>query len=418
MSKPVRKAPLPFEFPGGNWYGKEEERAAVRVIRAKSPFRYYGPDCRYEVDQFEEAFARAAGAKYALATSSGTQALATAMAAMGIGPGAEVVLPAYQWIAIPASILRLGAIPVFADIDDSFTLDPALLATRITPRTKLIVAVHMSGAPVDMKRILAVARKHKLPVLEDCAQCNGGSLGGKPVGAMGRMGIFSLQLNKNMTTGEGGVIVTNNQRLLRRASAIHDLGYPRINGRLVMEDGPYALWGYGGRMNEIAGAIGRVQLKKLPRIVKAMRKSKTAIRKAIGGIDGLTLRRLNDEAGDTGAFLIFTLPSAAVAKRFARMLQADNIYAGLSPTVRVADFGMHVYSNIHALVDKRSNTPDGFPWTLEANKHSAYDYHKGALPQSDDLMDRSIIIPVPSVMSAQDTRDVIAGIRKAADRLL
>ena len=130
------------------------------------------------------------------------------------------------------------------------------------------------------------------------------------------------------------------------------------------------------------------------------------------------MRRLNDPDGDTGAFLIFTLPGATIAKRFAERLNAENIYAGFSPTVRVADFGMHVYSNIHALVAKRSNTPDGFPWTLEANRDSVYDYHKGGLPRADDLMDRGIIIPVPSVMTKQDTRDVIDGIRKVAAALL
>ena len=416
-NKPIRSKPLPFEFPGGNWYGKEEEAAAVRVIRAQSPFRYYGPKCRFEVDKLEEEFARAVGTRYALAASSGTQALATAMATLGIGPGAEVILPAYQWIAIPASILRLGAIPVFAHIDDSFTLDPDDIANRIINLSRLIVAVHMSGAPAHMRRILAVARKHKLPVLEDCAQCNGGSFGGKAVGAWGTLGIFSLQLNKNMTTGEGGMIVLNNQRYLRRAFAIHDLGYPRIDGRLVMEDGPYALWGCGGRLSEIAGAVGRAQLRKLPRIVKAMRRAKSAIVQGIRDIDGLTLRRLNDPAGDTGAFLIFSVPSARAAKRFAGMLNDENIYAGLSPTMRVADFGMHVYSNIHSLVGKHSNSPDGFPWTLEANKRSVYDYGKGALPRSDDLMGRSIILPVPSVMTKQDVQDVIDGIHKVAGAL-
>ena len=415
---PVRRTRLPFEFPGGNWYDKAEEEEAVRVIRAKSPFRYYGPRCRNEVDHLEEEFARAVGTRYALATNSGTQALATAMSALGIGPGAEVIVPGYLWLAIVASVVRLGAIPVIAEIDDSFTLDPDDIEKRITPRTRLIVAVHMSGAAADMGRILKVARKHKIPVLEDGAQCNGGSFGGKKVGSMGAMGIFSLQLNKNMTTGEGGVIVTNSQRLIRRAFAIHDLGYPRIKGRLVMKDGPYALWGFGGRLNEIAGAIGRVQLKKLPRIVAAMRKAKAAIKKGIVGIDGITFRRLNDEKGDSAAFLIFTLPSARIAGRFAKALNAENIYAGFSPTVRVADFGMHVYSNIHSLVGKHSNSVDGFPWTLEANRKSVYNYARGALPRSDDLMDRSVIISIPSVMTKRDIGDTIAGIRKVAARLL
>ncbi len=416
--KATRKKPLPYEFPGGNWYDREEEEAALRVIRARSPFRYYGPQCRFEVDQFEEEFARAVGVKHALAVNSGTQALATAMSALGIGPGAEVIVPGYLWIAIIASIVRLGAIPVLAEIDDSFTLDPDDLEKRITPRTRLIVAVHMTGAPADMERIMKVARRHKLPVLEDCAQCSGGSFQGKRVGSIGTIGIYSLQLNKNMTTGEGGMIVTNSQHLIRRAFSIHDLGYPRINGRLVMKDGPYALWGFGGRLNEIAGAIGRVQLKKLPRIVAAMRKAKRAIKRGIGDLDGITFRRLNDARGDTSAFLTLILPNANLAKKFVSAINAEKLYGGLASLGRVADTGMHVYSNIHSLVGRHSNSPDGFPWTLEANRKSKYDYGRGALPRSDELMDRSLVMSVPSVLTQQEIDDTIRAFRKVAAKVL
>lgn len=416
--KVIKTNPLPFEFPGANFYDRKEEQAAIAVIRNKSPFRFYGPKCQFETDKFEKEFARFTGTKYALAVNSGTQALAIAMSALGIGPGAEVIIPTYMWISIIASIVRLGAIPVLAEIDDSFTLDPSDVEKRITKRTRLIVTVHMSGAPADMRNIMKVARKHKIPVLEDCAQANGATFNDKRVGTFGSMSIFSLQLNKNITTGEGGVVVTDSEHLLKRANAIHDLGYPRINGRLNMSSGPYALWGVGGRMNEIAGAIGRVQLKKLPSIVKSMRKSKNEIKKGIAGIKGLEFRRLNDEKGDSGAFLIFSLPSAAVAKKFAGAMNAENIYAGLSPTIRVSDFGMHVYYNIPSLVKKHSNSPDGFPWTLPANRESVYDYHRGAMPHSDDLMERSIIMPVPSVMTKTDITSTIAGIRKIAGKLL
>ena len=216
----IRKHRLPFEFPGANWYDREEERAAVRVIRAKSPFRYYGPKFGHEVDKLEKKFAKFIGVRHALAVNSGTQALATAMAALGIGPGCEVIVPAYMWIAIVASVARLGAIPVLAEINDSFTLDPNDLEKRITGRTRLIVVVHMSGAPANMPAILKVARRHNIPVLEDCAQCNGGTIKGKKVGSLGTIAIFSLQLNKNMTTGEGGMIVTNSEHLFCRSSCV------------------------------------------------------------------------------------------------------------------------------------------------------------------------------------------------------
>jgi len=416
--KPVRSRRLPFEFPGANHYGREEEAAVLRVMRARSPFRYYGPKLQGEVEKFEAEFAARVGVRHALGVSSGTQALAVAMAAFGVGPGAEVIVPAYMWVSIIGAVVRLGAIPVLAEIDDSFTLDPRDLEARITPRSRLIVAVHMSGAPADLTRILAVARRHKLPVLEDCAQGNGATFRGRPVGGIGAMGIFSLQLNKNMTTGEGGMVTTNSKLLCDRACAIHDLGYPRVGGRLVLKGGPLALWGFGGRMTELSGAIGRAQLRKLPRIVGNMRSAKRKIKAGIADIPGLAFRRLNDEAGDSGAFLIVTLPSAEQAGEFARRLNAENITVGLSPTVRVADFGMHVYYNIPALREKRSNSPDGSPWSLEANRESVYAYEKGAMPRSDALMARSIILPVPSVMTPRDIDDVIRGFRKVAGVVL
>lgn len=418
IDKSIRNKPLSFEFPGANFYGREEEAAALRVIRAKSPFRYYGPKCGYEVDKFENEFAKFTGVRHALAINSGTQALATAMSALGVGPGCEVIVPAYMWIAIVAGIVRLGAIPVLAEIDESFTLDPKNLEKRITGRTRLIVVAHMSGSPANMPAILKIARKHKVPVLEDFAQCNGGTIRGRKIGSFGAMGIVSLQLNKNMTTGEGGIITTNSEHLFRRASAIHDLGYPRIKGRLIMKDGKYALWGFGGRMSEIAGAIARVQLRKLPKVVAAMRRAKTQIKAGIADISGIKFKRLNDEKGDTAAFLILILPDASKARRFAEVLNANKIFAGLSPTMRVADFGMHVYYNIHSLVGKHSNSSDGFPWTLPANKMANYDYHKGALPRSDNLMERSIIMPIPSIMTGRDVADTIRGIRETAGKLL
>jgi len=412
--KPIRSRRLPFEFPGANFYGREEEEAVLRVLRARSPFRYYGPGLRREVERFETEFARAMRAKFALGVNSGTQALIVAMAALGVGPGTEVIVPAYMWVSIVAGIVRLGGIPVLSEIDDSFTLDPEDLEKHITPRTGLIVAVHMSGAPADMAPILAIAHRHKLPVLEDCAQAVGACLDGRPVGGIGTMGVFSLQLNKNMTTGEGGMITTNSSRLIERAIALHDLGYPRVKGRLVAKDLKKSFWGFGGRMSELAGAIGRVQLRKLPRIVRSMRSAKARIKMGIENIPGLIFRRVVDEKGDTGSFLIVTLPTAKQAADFSNMLNAENISVGLSPTRRVTDFGMHIYYNIPSLTEKRSNSPDGFPWSLDVNRSSIYDYHKGAMPLSDDLFARSIVMPIPSVMTAHDIADTIEGFKRVA----
>jgi len=222
--EPVRTTPLPLEFPGIHFMDEEEVDAAVRVLRSRSPFRYYGVDLQGEVDAFEAEFASFLGITHCLAVNSGTSALHTALAALGVGPGQEVIVPAYLWVSVASAVVNLGAIPILADIDDTFCMDPACVEATITPRTTGVICVHMSGAPADVKAIRAVARKHGLFLLEDCAQCTGGSIEGQKVGTFGDMAIFSFQMNKNMTSGEGGWLVTNDVRLYHRAVACHDTG--------------------------------------------------------------------------------------------------------------------------------------------------------------------------------------------------
>jgi 8-amino-3,8-dideoxy-alpha-D-manno-octulosonate transaminase len=296
--EPVRVEPLPLEFPGAHSMDDAEVEAAVRVLKSRSLFRYYGMNPQGEVEAFEREFARFAGVKHALAVGSGTGALHAATAAFGIGPGREVIVPAYLWVSVVAAVVNRGAIPVLADIDDSFCLDPAGIERLITPRTAGIVFIHMSGAPGDVRPVRDIARRHGLWLLEDCAQCAGGTLDGQKVGSFGDMAIYSFQMNKNMTSGEGGCVLTNDSRLYRRAFACHDLGYARDeNGRLVFNDPDARLWGMGCRLDELRAAVLRVQLEKLPGIACAMRRSKARIRAALAEMPGITLRRLPDPAG-------------------------------------------------------------------------------------------------------------------------
>jgi len=338
---PVRTKPLPLEFPGVHYMDEEEVEAAVRVLRARSPFRYYGVDLRGEVEQFEKEFATHLGLPYAVAVSSGTGALHTALSALGVGPGQEVIVPAYMWVAVVASVVNLGAIPILADIDDTFGINPEDLQRRITPRTRGIIAVHMSGAPINIKSIAEIAGEHGLFLLEDCAQANGASIDGQKTGTFGDMAVFSFQMNKNMTAGEGGCVVTRDLRLYRRAIACHDLGYARDDeGRLIFDDPDLCLWGRGYRLDELRGAVLRVQLRKLPRIIESMRNSKYRIRHALEKLPGIKLRRIVDHAGDTGAFLITTYESASIAKDVNHALRAEGIVThpqGLS-NIRMVDW--------------------------------------------------------------------------------
>jgi dTDP-4-amino-4,6-dideoxygalactose transaminase len=409
---PVRSEPLPLEFPGVQHMDEEEVEAAVAVLRSRSPFRYYGIAPGKQAASFEAEFAAFTGARHAVAVGSGTGALYTALSALGVGPGQEVIVPAYLWVSVIAAVVNLGAIPVLADIDGSFTLDPRAVRRAITRRTRGIILVHMSGCPGDVASMRSIASENGLFLLEDCAQCAGGRVNGRSVGTFGDAGIFSFQMNKNMTAGEGGCVVTSDAQLARKVEACHDLGYARDEGgRLVFDDPELCLWGRGCRMDEMRAAILRVQLRKLPAIVGAMRASKYRIRQALERYAGtVQLRTVKDPSGDTGCFLITTYPNAEAARRVNTALRAEGITTfpqGVSNIV-MTEWGLHLYYNNRSLVAKK-----GLAWEIAANNEGpARNYAKGACPVADGLFERSIIIPVPSCLVPQDEDDIIRGFEK------
>jgi dTDP-4-amino-4,6-dideoxygalactose transaminase len=419
--KPVRRKPLPLEFPGVHHMDSKEVQAAIRLLKSRSLFRYYGLHLRKEVEKLEAEFARFAGVKYAVAVSSGTGALHTALSALGAGPGQEIIVPAYLWVSVLAAVVNHGAIPVLADIDQTFCLSPADVEKKITPRTTGIIMVHMSGAPGDVKGVQKIARERKLFLLEDCAQANGATVGGQRVGSFGDVGVFSFQMNKNMSAGEGGAVVTNDFRLWRRAFAAHDLGYARDEkGRLIFDDPSLCLWGKGYRLDELRAAVLRVQLKKLPRIIKSMRRSKYRIRQALGKFPGVLLRKVLDPAGDTGCFLITTYPAAETAQKVNRALRAEGIVTspqGVSNVV-MTDWGLHLYTNNVSLVKKSSVDGHGFPWKLAENAGLEREYGKGTCPVADSLFERSIVIPIPSCLTKRDEDDIIYAFEKVLSAYL
>ncbi len=412
---PVRTKPLPLEFPGVHHMDEEEVQAAVRVLRARSPFRYYGVDLQKEVETFETEFAKFIGIRHAVAVGSGTGALHVALAALGVGPGQEIIIPAYMWVSVAAAVVNQGAIPVVVDIDQTFGLNPEALEKTITAKTKGIIVVHMSGAPCNILAIREIAKRKGLFLLEDCAQCNGGSVRGQKVGTFGDMAIFSFQMNKNMTSGEGGCVVTHDDRLYRRAFACHDLGYARDeNGRLVFDVPELCLWGKGYRLDELRAAVLRVQLKKLPRIIGAMRHSKYRIRQALGKYGQVSLRTIQDPEGDTGCFLITTYLDPPTARRVNLALRAEGIVTfpqGVSNVV-MTEWGLHLYYNIVSLVDRRSGDVAGFPWKLAENSALRMKYEKGSCPVADGLFERSILLPIPSCLTVKDEDEIIQAFEK------
>jgi len=399
----------PREFPGTYWIDEKEEKAVVDVVKNGSLFRYYGLNDAKYVNTFEAKAKKYYGCKYALGVNSGTGALITCIQALGVGPGCEVIVPAFLWVATIGAVIANNAIPVLCEVDESFCLDPLDLEKKITPKTKLIITIHMAGCPCDMDPIMAIAKRHGLLVLEDCAQCNGGSYRGKKVGTIGEMGIFSLQLNKNITSGEGGLIITDDEKLYFKAFSGHDMGLIRVNGRLSTPE-PYAIaWGQGRRMTELCGAVASVQIDKLDAITGSMKASKQRIKKGLSGINGLSFRKLNDAKGDSGPFLIMILDSENAALKSVEKMKKG----GLHNVFRIADYGLHMYFNIPSLVNKISLSPAGNPWSLKENSGSIYDYNKGACPFSDELFSRSILLPIPSKLTAEQETGAVEIVKEA-----
>ena len=412
---PVRSRPLPQEWCGAHYMDEVECDAAARVCRSKTLFRYYGLNLQNEVSRLEREFAEYIGVRYGLAVSSGTAALQVAIGALGIGPGDEVLIPGYFWVSTVGAVVRAGAIPVLVDCDDTFDMDPQDAARKITARTKAILVVHMGGVIGRIAEIVALARQRNLKVVEDCAQAAGARQKGVKAGAFGDLSIFSFQMNKHMTSGEGGMVMTNDEHLYRRAEAIHDLGYPRNEaGRLVMDDPSMQLWGIGCRMSELTGAVARVQLKKLERITGAMRSAKLEIKKALA--DELTFREVPDPDGDAGSFLMTVFPTREQSLKFTAALRAEGVVAdkgGMYP-VHMDEWGLHIYYNVASLVNKRGISAVS-PWQMAENRASSHvSYAKGTCPHLDDLISRTMIFCVASILTDADVEDIIKAYKKVA----
>ena len=393
--------------------GDEERAAVLEVLESKSLFRYYGPDLKRKVEAFEDGARASLDVPFAVATSSGTAALRCAFAALGIGCGDEVIVPAFTFIATVNAVVTSAAVPVFAEIDETLGLDAADVEARITPRTKAIVAVHLDNGVCAMDALLAVADLHGVPVVEDAAQAMGATLGGRALGTIGALGCYSLQLEKNVTSGEGGLVVTGDEELWLRAARYQDQGGQFVTSsggsRGGDTDAPFV--GENLRMTEIAGAIAEVQLRKLPGLLDAQRKNQQRVLEQLVDLDrfGVTLRRLPDPDGDGGSSVSFFVADGDVARRFAKALRAERIPAGQLYN------GKPVYLT-PSIVAKRTASGKGGPWNC-AEHPTDVTYGPGLCPRTEELAGRSVIVPIGAAYSDADCDDVAVGIRKVAAAL-
>lgn len=260
-------------FIGTHYIGKEEIKAAKKVLKSKSLFRYHGPKLLYKTDEFEQNMKEYLGVKYVLACSNGGSAIKLCCIANGIGPGDEVLMSPFTFIASASSVLACGAVPKFVDIDETMNINPNEIEKNISSKTKAILAIHMQGQPCDMNKIMKIAKKHNLIVIEDTAQAFGAELNGKKAGTIGDCGAFSLQAGKTITSGEGGFIATNSKKIYDIAKMYHDNGGFRVGCDYPTWENKTTIFGENFKITELQSAIANEQLKKINTILKKQKKN-------------------------------------------------------------------------------------------------------------------------------------------------
>ncbi len=410
--RPSRTTPDPVIYPGGMLIGEEEEQAVVEVIRSKRLFRYYGPNPGpSRAEQLEREFGKYTGAEFTLAVTSCTAALICGLHGLQVGPGDEVIVPAYTWIATAEAVLAVGAVPVVAEVDDTLTLDPMDIERHISAHTRAIIVVHMRGVPAQMDEIMAVSQKHSIPVLEDVAQANGATYHGVKLGTIGAVGCFSLQFNKVITSGEGGLVITNNREIWKRAVMYHD----PVAGRRYEIPDDETLWGVNFRMPELTAAVALVQLRKLNSLLDLLRARKQMLVEGLAPTlrsTGISYQRQSDPQGDNAIALILLARDRSQALRITHALSAENIGASVIFHPDVTDY--HIYTHWIPIVNHRQWSGNSGPWQWA---HNIPQYTPDMCPKTLELLGRTIHLNINPLSTNQDIEETIEGFCKVISLL-
>ena len=392
-------------MPGFEIFGDEERKEVQDVLDTGVLFRYGFDGARnghWKARTFEQELARRAGVDHCHLCSSGTAAVSLALASCGIGAGDEVILPPFTFVASFEAVLLAGAVPVFAEIDDTLCLDPDKLADKLTARTKAVMPVHMCGAMARIDEIKFFCDKNGLQLIEDACQSVGATFGGRWLGTFGQMGCYSFDPVKTITCGEGGAIVTASRERYDLAHAYADHGHDHIGDDRGAEG--HAIMGCNFRISELNAAVGLAQLRKLDDILARQREHKNILKTAMQKFPNITFRQLPDVSGDSATFLSFMLPDEASARKAAKAL-AEN---GVDGCFYYYDNNWHYLRNWHHL--KQLQAAAKVPAQL---LDYTPDYAAVALPQSDGIIARNISMQIKLGWSASDIEKRIAGMAAA-----
>ena len=372
---------------GREVFGKEEIEEVMDVLKRGVFFRYGFDKERenvFKVKLFEEDFARYVGSGYALGVGSGSATLKVALEAFNIPKGKEVLAPSFTFVASIEAIEEAGLKPVLCDIDRSLNISPEDIKKKITKDTAAIMPVHMMGSIARMDEIMKIAKENRVFVVEDACQSTGASLNGKKAGTFGDFGCFSFDYVKVMTTGEGGMVITDNEEYFKQAEYYHDHGHPHLAGVGRGEE-PRMRKGFNFRMNEIQGAIGLAQLKRIEDVISRQRANKRVIKTEIRNIGGIEFRELPDENGEIATFLVIFLEDKEKADKFKAVMKENDV----APAILNY-------------------------WHFVANMEIA----GGSFPVSQSILDKSVAIEIKTVMSESLLGKITDTFKKAAKAVL
>jgi len=392
-------------MPGTELFGEEERKEVMDVLNTTCLFRYNHDELRqgmWKAKELEAEVAKYTGAKYAHAVSSGSAAVAASLVASGIGHGDEVIVPPFTFMATIEAVLYAGALPVFAEIDETLCLSAEGIREVATEKTRAVLLVHMCGAAADLDGIMQVCEEKNIVLIEDAGQALGAFYKGKSVGLYGTCGAFSFDFFKITTAGEGGLFITNSEDVYKKADTYSDHGHSHVGDNRGME--PHPFLGFNYRIGELNAAVGLAQMRKIEQLVTGKRKNKAIIKDKLRGIDGVTFRHMPDEEGDSGTFLNFFLPDTATAQLVVDKLAEAGV-GGVN----------YWYTNMYHFInqwDHVKNLSSAAPLAIH-HLGAPQDYNNLQLPKSQEVVGRLLSLGIRATwtdVEAEKIGDDIAGV--------
>ena len=399
MAEKIVVTPVAKGGVGWNAIDEKEIEAVTKVLRTPEYLFRYNDNFETQCVQLERELSQKTGIKHALFVASGTSALTLCLSAYGIGPGDEVIIPGYTYIATAAAVTNVGAVPVIAEIDDALSLDPADTEKRITPYTRALIAVHMQGVQGRMAALRALAKKHNLVLIEDACQGIGSTYKGVYPGKETHASAWSLNYYKVITCGEGGVFFCNDDDAFVRGVNAHDPGSPMWKSGLTRGSTLAPFTQLGVRGNEVCAAVARVQLGKLDGILKKTRALKKTFLSRLNKPLHYQLQHVDDPEGDCGISAALIAEDEDTAKRMSAMLKDVGLDIGSAYNEGFPD--RHIYAYWESILNKQSPTPLGYPWNDPSYKGNVQ-YSKDMCPKTLDILSRSLRIAIHLGLTEQN----------------